>query len=312
MRHSLYWDDFQRRVDETVIAIKSGKAPPVRRVAVFITEKCNFKCKYCRVSLSKKSLPKETFEEIIRKYGKDSIIHITGGEPSTVKWLYPYLESKPDVRFHLNTNAFLMPPLTVKRLKVSLDSCNPGEWDSLVGHKGAFGKVTENIKKASKDVVTSITFTLTHQNLGEVIDFIGFSNREFPDLYALFFSVYKGDDRSFIFTDEDREFFFNELRPKMLKILPEESKALLKETQDEKFRLIQGTRFPENSMSKPCYISMSERIYNPDGQVFRCSHLYRDGVRQVGFSKHPNCEYGCNRRLVAFNEEVEKQLNVGN
>ncbi|KKN58927.1 hypothetical protein LCGC14_0547290 [marine sediment metagenome] len=308
MRHSLYWDDFSRRIAETTEAVRNDTSLPVRRVAVFITESCNFKCQYCKAYRSSDFMSQEVFEKIVDKH-KDAIIHITGGEPSTVKWLYPYLESRPDVRFNLNTNAFIMPPLVVKRLKVSLDSCNENKWDALVGRKGAFQKVVKNIKEASKSVVTSVTFTLTHSNMGEVLDFIAFANREFPNLYALFFSIYKGKDSSFAFTAEDSEFFFNELRPKMLKILDKESRALLEETLDEKLRLIQGVRFPENSLDKPCYISMSERVYQHDGSEFSCSHLYRDGVIQNGFLKHANCEYGCNRRLVAFNEEVEKRLN---
>ena len=307
MRHSLYWDDFARRIDETSDAINSGKSPPIRRVAVFITERCNFKCKYCNAQRNNKSLQKDAFESIVERHGKDAIIHITGGEPSMVPWLYPYLESRPDVRFHLNTNAFIMPPLTIKRLKVSLDSCNDN-WDVLVGQQGAFERVVDNIKVASKSVITSITFTLTHANIGEVLDFIRFANREFPDLYAIFFSIYKGMNDSFVFTDKDKEIFFNELRPEMLKILSSESAALLEETIDEKKRLIQGARFPENDLNKPCYISMTERVYKYDGTEHRCSHLFRDGVSQKDCEKHINCQYGCNRRLIAFNEEVEKRI----
>jgi hypothetical protein len=94
----------------------------------------------------------------------------------------------------------------------------------------------------------------------------------------------------------------------MIDMLPGESSGLLEDTLDEKKRLIQGVRFPENSMNKPCYLSMSERVYDYFGNEYFCSHLYRDRVKQDGCGKHPNCEYGCNRRLVAFNEEVEKLL----
>lgn len=47
MRHSLYWDDFQKRIDEAKYSIHNGTEIPVRRVAVFITERCNMKCVYC-------------------------------------------------------------------------------------------------------------------------------------------------------------------------------------------------------------------------------------------------------------------------
>ena len=307
MRKSLYWDDFNKRIDETVSCIKNNKEIPVRRVAIFITERCNFRCKYCKSPLSGKTLSKEKFQEVVSNYGDSAILHITGGEPSTIKWLYPYLEEHSSIRFHLNTNAFIPPPTTVKRLKVSLDSCNEEHWNELVG-RDAFKVVVENIKKASKKSITSITYTLNHTNLNEVVDFIKFSNVEFPDLYALFFSIYKGEDPRFTFTQDDIELFFNEIRPQMVEILGEESNALLSETLDEKLRLTQGVRFPETSLETPCYISLSERVISPSGDVYRCSHLYRDNIKQTDSSKHQQCLYGCNRRLVAFNEEVERLL----
>lgn len=309
MRHSLYWDDFSRRIEETATALNNNITPPIRRVAVFITENCNFRCKYCKSPRSNNVLSQQKFEEIVDRHNKDAIIHITGGEPSTVKWLYPYLMSRPNVKFHLNTNAFIMPPLTIKRLKISLDSCNENEWDALVDRKGAFNRVVENIRIASKSVVTSITFTLTRANMNNILDFIVFANRKFPDLYALFFSVYKGENKLFVFRDEDKELFFSSIKPKMLEILNEESRSLLEETLDEKKRIIQGIRFPENAIDEICYISLSELVYRYDGKMFPCSHLYRDGVVQKGSFKHPNCKYGCNRRLVAFNEEVKKRLH---
>jgi hypothetical protein len=41
MRHSFYWDDFSRRADETVACLHAGTMPPVRRVAIFITDVIN-------------------------------------------------------------------------------------------------------------------------------------------------------------------------------------------------------------------------------------------------------------------------------
>jgi hypothetical protein len=90
--------------------------------------------------------------------------------------------------------------------------------------------------------------------------------------------------------------------------LQPESKALFEETITEKMRIIQGVRFPENASREHCYISMSERVYSPDGTVSGCSHLIRDGVKNTPGSKFAQCQYGCNRRLVAFNTEVSNCL----
>jgi MoaA/NifB/PqqE/SkfB family radical SAM enzyme len=309
-RQSLYWDDFQRRAVETISCIKTGTLPPVRRVSIFITNQCNFRCRYCNQRFDNQSLSLSTFKEILSKYGDTAIIHITGGEPSTVKWLYPFLEENGEkYRFHLNTNAYIMPPAkSIRRLKVSLDSSNPEYWNALVGRKNAFDVVVSNIKKCIPDTVVSITCTLNKSNYKQAIDFAYFARKEFPNAYATFFSVYKGTNKEFAWDKESATDFFNNVLPTLKSILDEESSALISETIDEKIRLIQGERFPENS-SGLCYLSMSERVFSPEGKEYRCSHLYRDGIFSTNPEKHYKCLYGCNRRLVRFNEEVEVNLS---
>jgi MoaA/NifB/PqqE/SkfB family radical SAM enzyme len=241
MRHSLYWDDFERRANETAFYIKNKSEIPVRRVAVFITNKCNFKCKYCNHKNTPTTMTESVFDNIVKKYGTSSIIHITGGEPSIVKWLYPYLiKHGSQYRFHLNTNAYIKPPSEyIKRLKVSLDSCDKNYWNDLVG-KTAFDIVIKNINDASIKTVTSITYTMTKENIKSIPNFIKFQQKEMPNIYALFFSVYKGNNKQFKFNKKDINFFFNNILPEMNNLLDEESKALLNETITEKFRLIQG------------------------------------------------------------------------
>lgn len=308
--NSKYWDDFERREKEIIKCIKSKTMPPVRRVAIFITDKCNFRCGYCNNSNKNQTLSEENFRHVMKKYGKTVILHITGGEPSVVPWLYPVIKAYSNkYRFHLNTNAYIMPPAAhVKRLKVSLDSNNPKEWDCLVKKKGAFSTVIDNIKKSTVLTTTSLTYTLTKTNYLNCVDFVKFTNKKFPKLYALFFSVYKGTDQRYIFSKKDSFVFMTTILPLLKKELPEESKLLLEETIDDKKRLIQGVRF-ETDISTPCYLSLSERIISPEGKESNCSHLYRDGLffNSEKF-KHYKCKYGCNQRLVRFNSEIEKKL----
>ena len=310
MRHSLYWDDFESRIKETVHCLQTQQEIPVRRVAVFITDRCNFKCSYCNTKSGYPSMKQSVFQDIVDKYGQSAIIHITGGEPSVVPWLYPYLrEHGSKYRFHLNTNAFIEPPFhAVKRLKVSMDSHDKMYWNKLVG-VDAFDTVVKHIKMAIPHTVVSITYTLTKENYWSAADFAKFAAKEFPGLYALFFSVYKGTNPRFVFNDADVTRIFTHVLPELKTELSEESLHLLEETLDEKRRLIQGKRFPQNEAGQTCYISMSERVFDHKGTVVLCSHLYRDRVHHEHPQKHEQCSYGCNRRLVAFNEEVAKQLN---
>jgi MoaA/NifB/PqqE/SkfB family radical SAM enzyme len=247
-------------------------------------------------------------EKIINKYGNEPIYHITGGEPSLVKWLYPFIEKTKGIRFHLNTNAFILPPNNIKRLKVSLDTNNENEFDNLVQVSGAFKNVIKNIEIKSQETVTSITCVLNKQNYKNSPDFIGWCRKQFPNLYAVFFSCYKGKDENFLMTRKDANIFFDEIKPNLENEMDEESKNLLNETIEEKFRLIKGCRFPENNLFEPCYLSMSERVFDFTNKEYHCSHLYRDGVKQNNFEKHKECLFGCNRRLVMFNEQIIREL----
>ena len=305
---SKYWDDFERRIVETVDAIMSDDKLPVRRVAVFITNRCNFKCHYCNVSQNTNQLSRDALGDIVAKY-EDAIIHITGGEPSIVPWLYDFIDSNKHVRFHLNTNAYIKPPRNIQRLKVSLDSHDMDYFDSIVQVKGAFNKVISNVKDSCKRTITTLTCTLTRENYTQAPDFMKWCRSTFPDLYAVFFSVYKGASPRFVFTGNDADIFFNKVMPELEKQMDKESLALIHETIDEKSRIMQGARFPENDKTEPCFISMSERVIDANGHEWNCSHLYRDGILQADNQKHDKCLYGCNRRLVAFNQEVQRQLN---
>jgi len=309
---SKYWDDFERRVEETVSSLKNNQDATIRRCSVYITNKCNFKCKYCNHQKNQEELSETNFLKILEKYGQKSIIHITGGEPSTIDWLYPLIKKcGKNYTINLNTNAFIPPPFEVlNRLKVSLDYFEEKYWDCLVGKAGAFKEVVKNIKEASKYSTTSITYTVTHDNYHKVVDFVKFCNREFKDLYAVFFSVYKGTNPLFVMTDEDVEIFFNDLLPILKNELLPESLSLLTETIDVKGRVLRSTRFPENIENTPCYLSMTERVISPKGDEYTCSHLFRDGIFSTNPIKYEKCKYGCNRRLVKFNQEVEEKLKV--
>lgn len=307
MRHSKYWDDFKNRANETVECLQNNKPVPIRRVAIFITDKCNFKCSYCNHNQCKTEMNQEVFEKIINE-NNNAIIHITGGEPSTVKWLYGLIDSTTGIRFHLNTNGFIRPPKNIKRLKVSLDTVSPKYFDFITGTSGAYNKVVQHIHEASLYTTVSITYTLTKENYSLAPSFMRQVRKMFPHVYATFFSVYKGSNHRLRFDEESANDFFENVKYNLELEMDEESYHLFQETMTEKRRIIQGVRFPENIINAPCYLSMSERIFSPNGDEYNCSHLYRDKIRHTSHKINEKCRYGCNMRLVQFNNEVERRL----
>lgn len=307
---SKYWDDFERREKETIECLLKGEVPPVRRVAVFITRRCNFSCIYCNVVQKPVSVSKEKFDQIVQEYGKTAIIHITGGEPSCVPWLYDYIDSCKITRFNLNTNAFLKPPTNINRMKISFDTCDKKVFNKLVG-VSAFDTVVRHIKEACTYSTVSLTCVLSKQTYNKTIELARFCAKEFPNMYALFFSIYKGNHPDLLMNQEEIDYFYYSILPSLESELNKESFELLTETLDKKLRIEPGIRFPENDLSQPCYISMTERVVTPTGAIYLCSHLYRDSIFETHPKKHPRCIYGCNTRLVKFNNDVHKGLTEG-
>lgn len=113
----------------------------VTYLRVSVTERCNFRCRYCMSEKPFSWVPKEnllSYEELFAfiKIGIDSgitKIRLTGGEPTTrenleelVSMIYTYA---PHVDIGLTTNGYLLPSLAhklkkagLRRVNISLDS----------------------------------------------------------------------------------------------------------------------------------------------------------------------------------------------
>lgn len=346
---SQYWDLFEPRIEETVEALSNGNLPPLRRLSLHITNKCNLKCSYCNECHTPVTLERELFVKLCKEYNEmgGGVLHITGGEPSCVPWLFEEIKNHIDmyngndvIDFHVNTNFItsidFMALSRIKRLKVSLDSYKASYFDDLVGIPGSFDKVFNNLKKVSEmhslvRPITSITYTMTHENYTHIPEFLRMYYSEFPGLYAVFFSTYKGTNERFKFTSEDIYDIVHNIKPQIESIMDEygdtESKFLFNASHDET-TFADDIRFEDNK-TIPCYLQLSELVVNEAGDISNCSHLFRDGVGHTGLNlkdgslkdlfaqakqqcglkvMSDKCLYGCNKKLVTFNKEVQTKL----
>lgn len=116
----------------------------VTYLRVSVTERCNFRCRYCMAEKPFSWVPREnllSYEELFRfiKIAIDSgitKIRLTGGEPTTrenldelIAMIHTYA---PQVDIGLTTNGYLLAPLAdrfkkagLKRINISLDSLDP-------------------------------------------------------------------------------------------------------------------------------------------------------------------------------------------
>src|SRR3989304_3046087 len=296
-----------RGAEETKRALSIGGIPQVVRLVAHVTSLCNMTCRYC--SNRKKNsqiMTQELFRSLIQRAGPQGVVHITGGEPSLVPWLEKEIQGqKGNTRFAWNSNLLIMPQdktlESLFRVKTSLDDCHADRWNELTGGDH-FDRVVENIKRCCQALShVSVSFCATHQNAFRFDNFIRFCQTEFPGLFSISASFYKGKNKSLILTrdDVDQLFFYaNELDPV--------SQQIFKTTHYRG-----GNNFPHN-IEIPCYLSMTERLYDEWGDEYYCSHLFRDKVAPPGNpGKDSHCVTGCNYRFVKYNKEIHEYLSKG-
>jgi MoaA/NifB/PqqE/SkfB family radical SAM enzyme len=172
-------------------AMTSDSASPIQRAELLITDRCNFKCPYCRGVMN--SVKGEmTFDEI--KNHLDLLIdhrlqnvRFTGGEPTLSKSLLravDYCHSNGVKRIAISTNgtaSFAMYKslidLGANDFSISLDGgcCSIGDLMSG-GAVGAWNGVINNIDKISALTYVTVGMVFTEMNIGQCLEAVLFAD----------------------------------------------------------------------------------------------------------------------------------------
>ena len=160
---------------------------PMWRCEMVLTERCNFKCPYCRGLRDdcQGDMPFEkvyaTLEQWIRQGLKN--IRFSGGEPL----LYPDLDAAIVMcrelgveRIAISTNGSFkleryikLVELGVNDFSISFDACCAGVCGEMSGGADkAFDRITKNIRELSKLTYVTVGVVLTDSNLGDLVQII--------------------------------------------------------------------------------------------------------------------------------------------
>lgn len=159
--------------DETMNLIQDQFKRPLRDLRISVTDRCNFRCRYCMPAEifgpDYAFLPSQqilTFDEIERlakifvSFGVKKI-RITGGEPLLRKNVAQLIERLHHVQgiedIAMTTNGTLLKKFAedlakagLSRVSVSLDSLNEERFLSMNGRRGKVNNVLEGIEKAKQ------------------------------------------------------------------------------------------------------------------------------------------------------------------
>jgi GTP 3',8-cyclase len=179
-------------------ALKDALGRPVKDLRISVTDRCNFRCRYCMPLDQYEWIDRReilTFEEITRLarlfvlLGVEEI-RITGGEPllrhgldSLVSQL-AVIEGLKDLS--LTTNASLLSEKAaalvyagLQRINVSLDTINPEKFQAMT-RRNDLANVLEGLSAASRNGLTPIKINSVIErgiNEGDILDMVEFSRR---------------------------------------------------------------------------------------------------------------------------------------
>lgn len=162
----------------------------LQRCELILTDKCNFKCPYCRGIKDEfqGSLSFEDAKKTVKLWTDQNLqnIRFSGGEPTLWKDLLPlveYTKFRGVKRIAISTNGSAnfsyyekLVKAGVNDFSISLDACCSSTGDKMAGVKGTWNKVIENIKNLSKISYTTVGVVLTPDNLPELEKTVEFAS----------------------------------------------------------------------------------------------------------------------------------------
>lgn len=173
-------------------AAETSLTSNMKRCEIILTNKCNFKCPYCR-GLRKDcigDMPLEKVKFTIDCWAKDNLenIRFTGGEPTCyphLKEVIKYAKEKKIKRIALSTNGSAdlsfykeLIKLGVNDYSISLDSCCSAVGKKMLGGiEGMWEKTIENIRELSKLVYLTVGMVFSSENISQAKESIEFADR---------------------------------------------------------------------------------------------------------------------------------------
>lgn len=176
---------------ENARAKNVSEKSPLWRCELILTDRCNFKCPYCRGvdPQFQGDMTLEKAKEIVSLWASEGLknIRFSGGEPTVWKGLPElifFTKEKGIQRIAISTNGYAsldfykkLIDCGVNDISISLDACCSGTGDKMAGGiPGAWKKVTDNIRSLSKLTYVTVGVVLTDDNLSELEKTIEFAS----------------------------------------------------------------------------------------------------------------------------------------
>ncbi len=158
-----------------------------------ITDRCNFRCFYCKPIKDFKYLPHSemlSFEELyfllatLKNHGIKKV-RLTGGEPFVKHGFMDFLSEVTKIipSVHITTNGYFLKneidtlvKIGIKSINISLDTLSPDKFVEIT-KVNALDRVLKGIKAtANTNITTKINTVIMKKNINEITTLISFAN----------------------------------------------------------------------------------------------------------------------------------------
>jgi len=266
----------------------------LRLLAWELTERCNLKCKHCRMD-------DHTEDELSLKEALSLIDHLSqwasptlilsGGEPLLREDLFEIIQyaTEKNLRVVLATNGTLLNEESVKKLKksgvkrvsISLDFAQEERHDEFRGEKGAFKKALEGLNYLRENGLPfQINMTLTKENLSELDPLLGLAKQKGAEAFHVFFLVPTGIGRTLKGKELSQEEYENtlhllyeEMKKNLIEIKPTCAPHFMRILIQKGENLKGFGRGPFHTFSRGCLGGISFCFLSSQGEVKPCGYF---------------------------------------
>lgn len=168
----------------------ASEKSPLWRCELILTDKCNFKCSYCRGLRDdiKGTMPFNDAYKTVELWAKHGLknIRFSGGEPTIYPNLTGLIEHSKTVgieRIAISSNGSApsdyykqLVEAGVNDISFSLDACCSTFGNKMAGGINVFDVITNNIREMSKLTYATVGIVVTEDNLSELQKIINFAD----------------------------------------------------------------------------------------------------------------------------------------
>lgn len=154
----------------------------MQRCEMIITDRCNFRCPYCRGVRGDIAGTMRVDDAIstITHWTNDGLrnIRFSGGEPTLhpdLPTMVRFARDRGVERIAISTNGSADPDTYLRLVEagvndfsISLDACCASGADKMAGVTGQFSRITTNIQRLSKETYVTVGIVLTEENVADV------------------------------------------------------------------------------------------------------------------------------------------------